>query len=62
MSRLNDEGLVRAAARQILINDIKAGKIKNITVSEAIKTDINSKKIELKNQNITLEYFINVKR
>jgi hypothetical protein len=24
MSRLNDEGLVRAAARQILINDIKA--------------------------------------
>jgi hypothetical protein len=36
MSRLNDEGLVRAAARQILINDIKAGKIKNITVSEAI--------------------------
>ena len=36
MLRLNDEGLVRAAARQILINDIKAGKIKNITVSEAI--------------------------
>jgi len=36
MSRINDEGLVRAAARQILINDIKAGKIKNITVSEAI--------------------------
>ena len=36
MSRLNDEGLVRAAARQILINDIKSGKIKNITVSEAI--------------------------
>jgi hypothetical protein len=36
MSRCNDEGLVRAAARQILINDIKAGKIKNITVSEAI--------------------------
>jgi hypothetical protein len=36
ISRLNDEGLVRAAARQILINDIKAGKIKNITVSEAI--------------------------
>ena len=36
MSRLNDEGLVRAAARQILINDIKAGKIKNITISEAI--------------------------
>jgi hypothetical protein len=36
MSRLYDEGLVRAAARQILINDIKAGKIKNITVSEAI--------------------------
>jgi hypothetical protein len=31
-----DEGLVRATARQILINDIKAGKIKNITVSEAI--------------------------
>jgi hypothetical protein len=36
ISRLNDEGLVRAAARQILVNDIKAGKIKNITVSEAI--------------------------
>jgi hypothetical protein len=36
MSRLNDEGLVRAAARQILINDIKSGKIKNITVSEAV--------------------------
>jgi hypothetical protein len=36
MSRLYDEGLVRSAARQILINDIKAGKIKNITVSEAI--------------------------
>jgi hypothetical protein len=36
MSRMQDEGLVRAAARQILINDIKAGKIKNITVSEAI--------------------------
>lgn len=35
-SRMRDEGLVRAAARQILINDIKAGKIKNITVSEAI--------------------------
>jgi hypothetical protein len=33
---MQDEGLVRAAARQILINDIKAGKIKNITVSEAI--------------------------
>jgi len=36
MSRLQDEGLVRATARQILINDIKAGKIKNITVEEAI--------------------------
>ena len=36
MARLQDEGLVRAAARQILINDIKAGKIKNITVEEAI--------------------------
>ena len=36
MSRLNDEGLVRSTAREILINDIKAGKIKNITVSEAI--------------------------
>ena len=36
LSRMQDEGLVRAAARQILINDIKAGKIKNITVSEAI--------------------------
>jgi hypothetical protein len=36
MSRMQDEGLVRATARQILINDIKAGKIKNITVSEAI--------------------------
>jgi hypothetical protein len=35
MLRLNDEGLVRSTARQILINDIKAGKIKNITVSEA---------------------------
>jgi hypothetical protein len=36
MSRMQDEGRVRAAARQILINDIKAGKIKNITESEAI--------------------------
>ena len=36
MSRIQDVGLVRATARQILINDIKAGKIKNITVSEAI--------------------------
>jgi hypothetical protein len=36
MSRLNDEGLVRSTAREILINDIKVGKIKNITVSEAI--------------------------
>ena len=36
MSRIEEEGLVRAAARQILINDIKAGKIKNITASEAI--------------------------
>ena len=36
MTRLEEEGLVRSTARQILINDIKAGKIKNITVSEAI--------------------------
>jgi hypothetical protein len=36
MSRMQDVGLVRATARQILINDIKTGKIKNITVSEAI--------------------------
>ena len=36
MSRMYDEGLVRATARQILINDIRAGKIKNITVEEAI--------------------------
>ena len=36
MSKLQDEGLVRATARQILINDIKAGKIKNMTVEEAI--------------------------
>jgi len=36
MSRMQDEGRVRAAARQILINDIRAGKIKNITESEAI--------------------------
>jgi len=36
MSRMKDVGLVRATAREILINDIKAGKIKNITVSEAI--------------------------
>jgi hypothetical protein len=36
ISRLQDEGLVRSTARQILINDIKAGKIKNITVEEAI--------------------------
>jgi hypothetical protein len=33
---MRDEGLVRATARQILVNDIKAGKIKNITVEEAI--------------------------
>jgi len=39
MSRLNDEGLVRSTAREILINDIKAGKIKNITVSEAINME-----------------------
>jgi hypothetical protein len=36
MSRMQDVGLVRSTAREILINDIKAGKIKNITVSEAI--------------------------
>jgi len=36
LSRMQDVGLVRATARQILINDIKAGKIKNITVEEAI--------------------------
>jgi hypothetical protein len=36
LSRIQDEGLVRATARQILINDIKAGKIKNITIEEAI--------------------------
>ena len=36
LSRIEDEGLVRATARQILINDIKAGKIKDITVSEAV--------------------------
>jgi len=35
-SRMEDEGLVRAAARQILMNDIKAGKIKNMSVSEVI--------------------------
>jgi len=35
-SRMQDEGLVRAAARQILMNDIKAGKIKNMSVSEVI--------------------------
>jgi hypothetical protein len=36
MSRMYDEGLVRATARQILINDIKAGKIKNIKAEEII--------------------------
>jgi hypothetical protein len=36
MARLEEEGLVRSTARQILINDIKSGKIKNITVEEAI--------------------------
>lgn len=36
LAKAQDEGLVRATARQILINDIKAGKIKNITVEEAI--------------------------
>jgi hypothetical protein len=36
LSKMQDVGLVRATARQILINDIKAGKIKNITVEEAI--------------------------
>jgi hypothetical protein len=36
MARLEEEGLVRSTARQILINDIKAGKIKNISVEEAI--------------------------
>jgi hypothetical protein len=36
LAKLQDEGLVRATTRQILLNDIKAGKIKNITVEEAI--------------------------
>jgi len=36
MSRMQDEGLVRAAGRQILINDIKAGKIKNLNASEVL--------------------------
>ena len=36
MSKINDEGLVRATARQILINDIKAGKIKNMNASEVL--------------------------
>ena len=36
LSRLQNEGLVRATARQILIEDIKAGKIKDISISEAI--------------------------
>jgi len=36
LAKLQDEGLVRATARNILINDIKSGKIKNITVEEAI--------------------------
>jgi antitoxin component HigA of HigAB toxin-antitoxin module len=36
LSKMQDQGLVRATARQILVNDIKAGKIKNITVEEAI--------------------------
>jgi hypothetical protein len=36
LSKLQDEGLVRATTRQILVNDIKAGKIKNITVEDAI--------------------------
>ena len=36
LSKMQDVGLVRSTAREILINDIKAGKIKNITVSEAI--------------------------
>jgi hypothetical protein len=36
MARLEEEGLVRSTARQILINDIKSGKIKNITVEDAI--------------------------
>jgi hypothetical protein len=36
LAKLQDEGLVRATTRQILVNDIKAGKIKNITVEEAI--------------------------
>jgi hypothetical protein len=36
LARMQDVGLVRATARQILINDIKAGKIKNITVEEVL--------------------------
>jgi hypothetical protein len=36
LAKLQDEGLVRATTRQILLNDIKAGKIKNITVEDAI--------------------------
>jgi hypothetical protein len=36
LSKMQDVGLVRATARQILVNDIKAGKIKNITVEEVI--------------------------
>ena len=35
LARMQDEGLVRATARQILLNDIKAGKIKNITIEQA---------------------------
>jgi endonuclease YncB( thermonuclease family) len=35
LARIQDQGLVRSTARQILINDIKAGKIKNISVEEA---------------------------
>jgi hypothetical protein len=35
LARMKDEGLVRSTARQILINDIKEGKIKNITVEQA---------------------------
>jgi hypothetical protein len=34
LTRMNDEGLVRATARQILSEDIRAGKIKSITLED----------------------------
>ena len=42
LTRMNDEGLVRATARQILSEDIRAGKIKNITLEDLAGNEIHT--------------------